>query len=322
MLTKYEQIVDVHNIASRGENTNLSEVEREARRLPYIIGLAENESLPPATCDAKRVLLLNIDMQNDFMEGIGSLAVPGSKGDVERLTRWIYDNMNKITQIMCSLDTHSEAQIFHPSWWEDEEGNHPAPFTPIKYDDVAQGKWRPLYPGPVWSEEKQKLVQSMAYSQEYVKALGEMRIWPYHCLAGTFGAGLEGEFAKMLYFHSAARKSRPALIQKGSNPYSEMYGIIKAEYDPSNFLNTPVLTAVESFDEIYLAGEAASHCLKISGLQILEYFANRLDVTQKITILEDCTSPIPGCEKETLDAFNGFKAQYGIRVAKSTDIQL
>jgi len=55
--------------------------------------------------------------------------------------------------------------------------------------------------------------------------------------------------------------------------------------------------------------------------QIAEYFANRPDVTQKITVLEDCTSSIPGYEAETLAAFNNFKSSYGIKFAKSTDIQ-
>lgn len=304
MRTNYEQIINVANIAT----------SEGVRDLPSIIALAEKESLPAATADAKKVLLLDIDMQNDFMEGIGSLAVPGSKGDVERLTRWIYSNIDKISQIMCSLDTHSAAQIFHPCWWEDENGNQPAPYTVITCDDVANGKWSPVYGKPARSLDYLKHLE--------VDGKKQLCIWPYHCLAGTYGANLEGEFTKMLYFHSATRKTKPALIQKGSDPYTEMYGIIKAEYDPSNFLNTPILNAIERFDEIYLAGEASSHCLMESGRQILEHFAGRPDVTQRITILEDCTSPIPGFEQATQNAFDAFKAQYGIRVAKTTDIQL
>lgn len=284
------------------------------RDLPSIIAMAEQESFPAAAEDAKKVLLLTIDMQNDFMEGTGSLAVPGSKGDVERLTRWIYNNVDKLTQIVCSLDTHSAAQIFHPCWWEDDNGDQPTPFTIITYDDVANGKWKPVYGKTALSLDYLKNLEILGKKQ--------LCIWPYHCLAGTYGANLEGEFTKMLYFHSTSRKSKPGLIQKGSDPYTEMYGIIRAEYDPSNFLNTPVLSAIERFDEIYLAGEASSHCLMETGRQVLEYFGNRPDVTQRITILEDCTSPIPGCEQMATDAFASFKMQYGIRVAKSTDVQL
>ena len=304
MKTRYEEIINVNNIATRDNKTDLQEIVR----------LAENENFPPAVDDAKKILLLGIDIQNDFMEDIGSLGVPNSKGDVERLTRWIYKNIHHITQIMCSLDTHSLAQIFHPCWWQDENGKNPNPYTIITYDDVVKGKWIPVYGKP-------------AYALEYLMHLEQdgkkqLCIWPYHCLAGSWGANLESEFTKMVYFHSAVRKSKPALIQKGFDPYTEMYGIIKAEYDPNNFLNLSVLNAIENFDEIYIAGEAASHCLMESGRQILEYFACRPEITQRITILEDCTSPINGYEQATCDAFEAFKNTYGIKVLKSTDVTL
>ena len=92
MKTKYEQIVDINNIASLNSTENI----------PEIISFGKQENLTPASQDKRKVLLLAIDVQNDFMEGIGSLPVQGSKGDVERLTRWIYSNTDKITQIICS----------------------------------------------------------------------------------------------------------------------------------------------------------------------------------------------------------------------------
>ena len=55
--------------------------------------------------------------------------------------------------------------------------------------------------------------------------------------------------------------------------------------------------------------------------QIAEHFANRPEVTQKITVLEDCTSPITGYEADTDAAFTNFKNSYGIKFTKSTDIQ-
>ena len=55
--------------------------------------------------------------------------------------------------------------------------------------------------------------------------------------------------------------------------------------------------------------------------QIAEHFKDRPDVTQKITVLEDCTSPITGYEADTEAAFDNFKSSYGIKFTKSTDIQ-
>jgi len=304
MNTNYEQIVDVTKIGQH------SKVDMNA-----IFALADQERFTAAVDDSPRRLLLCIDVQNDFIEG-GALAVPGSIGDVERITRFIYNNMAGLSRIMCSLDTHFAQQIFHPCWWANAAGDHPAPYTIITYDDVANNIWRPVIENPL---------ESINYLKELEKAGSgkkKLCIWPYHCISGTDGATLENEFAKMVYFHSVARKTRNPMIRKGDDPYSEMYGIIKPEYSKNNFINIEVLTAVETYDEIYVAGEAASHCLMESVRQIAEHFANIPEITQQIIILEDCTSTIPGYEAETAQVLDMFKKSYGIRFAKSTDITL
>lgn len=299
MITSYNQIIDIANIASHNSN----------ERIDKIIDLGKKEKLQPASMDKERIMLLAIDVQNDFMENIGSLSVQGSKGDVERLTKWIYRHTETLTQIICSLDCHSIKQIFHQDWWIDEKGNHPDPFTIISYKDVLESKWRAS------NGENDR-------SLEYLRNLEldgkkQLCIWPYHCLEGTNGAKLESEFTKMLYFHSAARNSTPILIAKGQNPYTEMYGIIKAEYDPQNYINQTVLDAVKEFDKIYVAGEASSHCVLASINQIVEYFANRKDITSKIIILEDCMSPITGFEEATKKAFAELQNKYGVQIEKS-----
>ena len=301
MNTNFEQIVDVSNIGQRGKVD-----------LNPIATLAEKERFSPATKDSMRRLLLCIDMQKDFIEG-GSLEVPSSISDVERVTRFIYTNMSGITKIMCSLDTHIMQQIFHPCWWANEAGDHPEPYTPITYDDVKANRWRAIIDDPKRSINYLKGLESTSKKN--------LCIWPYHCIEGTDGHSLENEFAKMVYFHSLVRKTRNPMISKGDDPLSEMYGIIKPEYDEKNFMNRPVLNAIEKFDEIYVVGEAASHCVMESVKQIAEHFANRPEVTEKITVFEDCTSPIKGFEDDTKMAFDDFKSNYGIKIAKSTDIQ-
>ena len=300
MKTNYEQIVDVAKIGQHG-----------AIDLNSIFALAEKEDFSPSVQDAPRRLLLAIDVQKDFIEG-GALAVPGSIGDVERITRFIYNNMAGLSSIMCSLDTHTPHQIFHPCWWVNENGDHPGPYTVITYADVEANRWRPI----IGAQESLKYLKELEST-----AKKQLCVWPYHCIAGTDGASLENECAKMVYFHSVARKTKNVMVSKGQDPYSEMYGIIKPEYSQKNFINTTVLNAIEKYDEIYVVGEAASHCLMESVKQIAEHFANRPDVTQKITILEDCTSPITGFEADTQAAFDNFKNSYGINFKKSTEIQ-
>lgn len=302
MNTTYQQIVDARQIASRGSNEDLNK----------IIALAQAENSKPAAQDEKRSLLLAIDIQNDFMEDIGSLAVPGSRGDVMRLTKWMYNNMEGLTQVMCSLDCHSVEQIFHASWWVDGEGNNPAPFTLISQKDVESGRWRAV------NGETER-------SMEYLRnlELGDKKqlcIWPYHCLEGTFGAKLESEFTKMLYFHATARGCAPQMVYKGQNPYTEMYGIIKAEYDTDGFVNQAVLDAVAQYDTIYVAGEASSHCVLASLEQILDHYKDNRAVTSRITLLEDCMSPIAGFGNSTAERFIQFQEKYGIQISKSTDV--
>lgn len=301
MKTSYEEIVNVSNI---GKNTDAD--------LNKIFSLAQNEQLTPSSKDPVQRLLLVIDEQKDFMDG-GALGVPGACADVERLTRFMYENMNGISKIMASMDAHTPHQIFHPCWWIDADGNHPAPYTIIKHDDVIKNKWRPVI--------------GVGDSITYLKKLEEIGkkelcIWPYHCIVGTTGQMLESQFAKMMYFHSVAKRTVDLVIPKGQDPYSEMYGIIKPEYSKKNFINTPVLNSVEKYDEIYVAGEAASHCLLETVKQICEHFANRPEILQRIVILIDCTSPIPGYEDATKREFEYFEKTYGIKFAKSTDISL
>lgn len=304
MKTKYEQIVDIDKIASFNSIENIRE----------IISLGRRENLKEISKDANKNLLIAIDIQNDFMEGIGSLGVAGSKGDVERLTRWIYQNVSKISHVICSLDSHSIFQIFHADWWRDANGNPPSPFTIITHKDVIDKRWTPIY-------------GENGYALTYLEKLEQMGnkqlcIWPYHCLTGTNGAKLENEFTKMLYFLSAARGITPSFIMKGQDPNSEMYGIIKAEYDITGHVNQDILDSVERYDNIYIAGEASSHCVLASIIQILEYFEDRKDITSRITLLKDCTSPIAGFEESTKLKYLELIQKYGIKLKKSTDVIL
>ena len=139
--TKYEEIVDVVAIGS-AENT---------RNLNKILKKANEEKLTPSVKNLEKILLLAIDVQQDFMDN-GALGVPNASKDVANSTKFIYDNMDKISQIAVSLDTHNPFQIFHPCWWIDENGNNPAPYTAITLADLDSGKWKAVI-NPIKSRE-------------------------------------------------------------------------------------------------------------------------------------------------------------------------
>ncbi|CAM3571386.1 MULTISPECIES: hypothetical protein [Brevibacillus] len=278
-------------------------------RLNHLLQKATQENISPASADKRKTLFLAIDMQNDFMEQ-GELGVPGSHLDVSRAARFLYDHMEKITQVAISLDTHQPQQIFHPGWWVDDKGNHPAPFTIITHEDVQLGKWRAL----THQTESLDYVSHLAQNSKK-----ELCIWPYHCLEGSFGAALEGQFANMVYYHSVARKAAPLRIVKGKDPLSEMYGIIKPEYGPHAAEQLDFLESLRTYEYIFVVGEAKSHCVLESLRQILEYYEADPSVTSRIVVLEDCMSSIPGFEAAAEDAFTAWQKAYKISVTRSTD---
>lgn len=299
MKTNYEEIVNVNHIGSPENPIALND----------ILKMANDEQMTPAKENMDKVLFIGIDVQQDFMDN-GALGVPGAHGDVERMTRFIYENMDKISNIAVSIDTHTPHQIFHPCWWVDANGNNPAPYTTITLADLDAGKWRPV-------------ISPMA-SRDYVEHLEKdgkkvLCIWPYHCIQGTTGCALENQFANMVYFHSVAKKSVVQRLVKGQDPLSEMYGVIKPEYDTKGYINIDFLNKLEKYDKIIIAGEAKSHCVLESIKQMLEHYENRTDVTNKVYILEDCMSSIPGFEDATAKTFEDFKQKYKVNIVKSTD---
>ena len=103
MKTSYEEIVKSSYIGRAENPVSMNEILKKA----------EAEALPKAASQAEKILFIAVDVQQDFIEG-GALCVFGATADVHRMTRFIYENMEKISQIAISLDTHTPYQIFHP----------------------------------------------------------------------------------------------------------------------------------------------------------------------------------------------------------------
>lgn len=274
-------------------------------------------NLPPAAEDKRNVHLVIIDMQVDFCHDRGNLNVPGSLGDIQRLIEFIFRHAEHITNITCSLDSHLPHQIFSPNWWADADGNHPAPFTLITWQDIKDGKWRPLV-APV-------------ASTNYVKQLEEqakkvLTIWPYHTLIGSIGGALDPELWSAVMWHSLARKSQPTWLTKGSVPLTEHYSIVQPEIPvPSHPLggkNKVFLDTLDQSDIIIVAGEAESHCVLESVEDIVEDFGDRPEKLSKIYFLRDCTSPVVHPDIDfhaiALERFAEFEKQ-GVNFINSTD---
>ena len=270
--------------------------------------------LTPAKTDNKRTLLLLVDMQVDFIHEDGSLSVPGAIEDTRRTIEWIYTNAGQLTTIAASLDSHLPVQIFYGTWWQDQDGNNPPPFTMISAEDVASEKWLPLYEVE-WSKDYVRKLQSQAKKN--------LMIWPYHTMIGTPGHNLTPALYEALAFHAAARQTEPIFLSKGSIPKTEHYSMLEPEVKvPDHFqgtLNTNFLQMISSYDEIFVAGQAKSHCVLETVQSMMNYFNS--DVISKMRVLEDAMSSVmhPEIDFEAIatTAFNNF-AEHGLSIVQTT----
>lgn len=282
-------------------------------RSQFITEGMKNRTKLTAHEDKRKIALLNVDAQWDFVSPTGGLPVPGAVADIQRLLGFTYRNASEITSIFNSMDNHPVFAIFFSTWWRDRNGNPPDPFTAITYADIKSGAWKPII-DPLWSTE-------------YVKKLGLVIIWPPHCLSATLGQSLVPALSEALMFHSAARGSQTTYITKGTNPRTEHYGIFAAEVpdpkDISTQLNTTILDIIARHDLIYVAGEAKSHCVLQTMLQILGYFGKtQPEAIKKIRFLIDCTSSVkhPDIDFEAIaNAEIDKMVQKGVILVNSTD---
>jgi nicotinamidase-related amidase len=273
--------------------------------------------LSPSAGDKRVVLLLIIDMQIDFCHKQGSLYVPGAEDDIRRLIEFLYANAEIITKIFCSLDTHLPYQIFHPSWWSNEHGNHPPPFTIVMDSDITNSKWQPLI-APEWSASYTEKLNRQAKK--------ELVIWPYHVLTGGIGNSLDPELWSAVFWHSIARNSQPTFLRKGKLPLTEHYSIFRPEILPPDHAGFSkkhsVLDSIEQGDTIIIAGEAESHCVLESIEDIVEEYEDRPELLSQIYVLKDCMSPVehPDVDFHSLaiEQFNKF-AEKGVKFIVSTD---
>jgi nicotinamidase-related amidase len=298
---------------------------------------ADMHGLRPAAEDRFRLGLLAVDIQNTFCIPEFELFVAGRSGsgavdDNRRLCEFVYRNLGAITQIFPSLDTHHAMQVFHAIWLVDEHGNHPAPYTLVSADDVANGRWR------VNAAVAEALGIGVDYAARhlahYTRRLAErgkydLTIWPYHAMLGGIGHALVSAVEEAVFFHGIARVSSPEFQVKGDNPLTEHYSMLGPEVtegpdgDGLGRRNTELIARLLTFDAVVVGGQAKSHCLAWTIDNLLEDDDLRQELAERIYLLEDCTSPVvvPGIVDYTDEAdaaFERFEVA-GMHVVRSTD---
>jgi nicotinamidase/pyrazinamidase len=269
---------------------------------------------------SKKICLILIDEQIDFVHTDGALSVPGSLADVRRVCELLYHEGHRITTVVPTIDTHSPFMIFFPTWWVDDSGQNVQPFTIITHDDIKSGKYRAVI-DPAWSH---------AYVDKLASAGKQsLMIWPFHCLDVSEGFSMVPALYEAVMFHASARFSQPVVIHKGHIPQTEFYSPFQPEVEVTSVaggtINTPILTQIANHDEIWIAGEAKSHCV-LCGMESLVSFFGTSDpnILKKIYFLMDCTSsvqsPLVDFEAIASKRLQDMASQYGINLCKSTDL--
>lgn len=288
--------------------------------------------------DEFKTCLLLVDVQNTFCIPGFELFVAGRSGtaavdDNRRLCEFIYRNLPSLTQICPTMDTHQVMQVFHSIFLVNDKGEHPAPFTLVSADDVEKGVWK-FNP-----EVAQSLNIDEAYGQKfllyYTRTLKEggkydLSIWPYHAMLGGIGHALVSAVEEAVFFHSISRYSLPNFQVKGSNPFTENYSVLRPEVledgegDQIGEKNTALMRTLLEFDAIVIAGQAKSHCVAWTVEDLLSEIVDvDRTLTQKVYLLEDCTSPvvIPDVVDYTDQADEAFQrfSDAGLHIIRSTD---
>jgi nicotinamidase-related amidase len=319
---------------------------REVWRVPYqdraqqAQDWAKLHGITPAAKDTTRLCLMAIDVQNTFCLPEFELFVGGRSGtgaidDNGRLCEFIYRNLNRITEIAPTLDTHTAMQIFHPIFWVNDAGEHPIPAaTMITYEDVCNGVWK-VNPGMTYSLAGGHYLALQKHALHYVKQLSDegkypLTVWPYHSMLGGIGHAIASAVEEALFFHAIARHSQTRFEIKGGNPLTENYSVLRPEVltgadgRPIAQKNTRFIQKLLDFDVVVIAGQAKSHCVAWTIDDLLtEIQAQDPTLAQKVYLLEDCTSPVvvPGVVDFTDQGNAAFQrfADAGMHLVKSTD---
>jgi len=299
---------------------------------------ARQHQLTPASASKGRISLLLIDVQNTFCQPNFELFVGGRSGrgaveDNVRLCEFIYRNLENIAHITATMDTHMAQQIFHPNFFVNAEGDHPAPYTDIHLEDLQNGRWifnPALAPGFNIAPEYGQQMMIHYAGELQRKGKYALTIWPYHAMLGGIGHALVPAVEEAIFFHTMSRTSQPEFEIKGDLPFTENYSVIGPEVlagPMGEDLGTHNLKFIESLrtsDRLYIAGQAKSHCVAWTVSDLLEDIqAADPSLAGKVYLLEDCSSPVvvPGVVDHTEaanDAYARF-AKAGMKIVRSTD---
>ncbi len=253
--------------------------------------------------------LVIIDPQNSFCQVVepelqqivhsGELCVPGAWEAMKRLGKAILKNIDKIDDIIITLDSHYFRHIGHPNWFKNSLDKNPAPFTLMKVDGGRIMGSDGLEHYPV-RESKGK---DVGYTKAYIEAVGTHCIWPPHCIIGTLGHNIVTPLMDAILEWEAWHNKMARKKLKGMNPNTEHHGAFVSALpdlnDPHTSFNHDLFNKIQGYDRVYWGGQARSHCVAES---LKDFINNEIrlnfqkELAKKQYLLEDAMDDVPGFE--------------------------
>lgn len=273
--------------------------------------------------------LLVIDPQNDFCDlpaeylpanpahaepTAPALPVPGAHADMLRLAQLIQRGMGGLSGISVTLDAHHRLDVAHPAFWMDAGGRAVSPYTEITAADVGAGVYLPRNPDA--------LPRVLAYLNA-LEAAGryKLMVWPTHCEIGSWGQNVHGAVRAAYNRWEESTLGSVNKITKGSNPWTEHYSAFQAEVpdadDAGTQMNRALIDLLARCDQVFITGEAGSHCVKASTEHMVAHWDPRQ--LSRLVLVTDCMSAVPGFD-ERYQRFIGDMRARGLRTARAADV--
>lgn len=257
------------------------------------------------------------DPMVDMVMRPGNLAVPGADADMTRLSQVVERCGKKIDDIKVTMDSHRTIHIAHPDFWRDDAGNLPAPLTVIKKDDLLgkTPKWRPYNPADQkWCEEYVSKLEQ--------KGRNALCVWPKHCLIGSHGWQVFPPLYAALKQYEEREWATLTWLVKGDDSYTEWYSAVMADVatvNPRTMINTDFIDGFKEADLHLIAGEALSHCLRFTMMDIFETLGD--EAVKKFMLITDATSsvPVPCFVKDGEDFIKKYTA-LGMKTCTCADL--
>jgi nicotinamidase-related amidase len=303
----------------------------------------KDQKIKASAVAKKKVTALIIDANKDFCHPRGTLFVSGRSGtgavdDSNRIAKWVYENLDMITDIVPTMDTHKRYQIFTPTFWQMADGTPVPQNQIIPLDMIASGKIK-VIPAMVNFIPGATSTWINDYVQHYARKLetdGKKVLIAFapHCVLGSDGHPIMGTVFEAISFHSYCRRVENDPEVKGGNVLTECFSVlgpeVKVAHDGTILDNGEnrmrMIKTLLAADYVVIMGQASSHCVASTIDDLLTWIlANDPSLANKVYVAEDGMSAVnlsayggPDFTDAATEALNKFR-NAGMHVVRLSD---